>query len=394
MPLRRLPVILLLLALGACERSAPPAAPASAGTGQAPGCLVNLPAAPLIAPAASLQAQEFAAMPLDASGLRCLHEVLGGQPFATPQHYDPAYAPIQAAHGEDAALRWEKLRHERVQLLRISQGPAASAWLLRIDTGLALEGGRYDLLFTSDARGRLREQLLVGADGVRYRRSMDLRSPTEFSLQESGGREAASGTDYRAAFQIDDEGHIALDPGGATAPLDAAAVNSSASDEPVTRTGDESATSLEEVDGAAGDTEAIRRLLFSDSGVIEESVQRHDFADGGLGVLAIGRAGAAGLVIYVFRPAPPAAAAGRTRYAVASLAIAEPDGAVGAELGKVAWKPAAAGATITLALRYDVVRPGDHADSSEPETLTRQQTLQLHYDAAAGALRRVPDVAP
>ncbi|MCQ4165050.1 hypothetical protein [Tahibacter harae] len=392
MPLRRLPVIPLLLALGACERTAPPAAPASAG--RPPGCLVNLPAAPLIAPAASLQAQEFAATPLDASGLRCLDELLAGQPFATPQHYDPAYAPIQAAHGEDAALRWEKLRHERVQLLRISQGPSASAWLLRIDTGLALEGGRYDLLFTSDAQGRLREQLLVGADGVRYRRSMDLRSPNQFSLQESGGREAAPGADYRAAFQIDDEGHIALDPGGATAPLDAAAVNSSASDEPATSTGDESATSLEEVDGAPGDAEAIRQLLFSDSGVIEESVQRHDFADGSLGMLAIGRTGTAGLAIYVFRPAQPPAAVGRTRYQVASLAIAEPDGVVGAELGKVAWKPAATGVAITLTLRYDVLRPGGNPDSGEAETLTREQTLQLHYDATAGALRRVPDAVP
>lgn len=393
MPFRCLLVTALLLALTACERTAPPTASAPA-TSRTSGCLVNLPAAPLIAPAASLQAQEFAATPLDANGMRCLGEVLGAQVFATPQHYDPAYAPIQATHGEDTALRWDKLGHQRVQLLRISQGPAASAWLLRIDTGLALEGGRYDLLFTSDAQGRLREHLLVGADGVRYQRSMDLHSPNQFSLQESGERETAPGRDYRAAFQIGDDGHIALDPGGVSTPLDAAAVNSSASNEPRASAGDESATSLEEVDGAAGDAEAIRRLLFSDSGVIEESVQRHDFADGSLGMLAIGRTGTAGLAIYVFRPAQPPAAAGRTRYQVASLAIAEPDGVVGAELGKVAWKPAADGAAITLTLRYDVLRPGGNRDSGEPETMTQEQVLQLRYDQAAGALRRVVEAAP
>jgi hypothetical protein len=247
---------------------------------------------------------------------------------------------------------------------------------------------------TSDAQGRLREQLLVGAEGVRYQRSMDLRSPNQFSLLESGGREQSAGPDYRAAFLIDDDGHIARDPSGATAPLDAAVVNSSAGSEPLPGAHDESMTSLEEVDGPPGDAEAIRRLLFADSGVLEESVQRHDFADASLGLLAIGRSGTAGLVIYVFRPTTPAAAAGRTRYQVASLALAEPDGALGVEPGKASWKPSASGVSITLQLRYDFLRPGGNADSGEPETLVREQALQLHYDLASGELRRVAEAAP
>lgn len=385
--LSRATLLSLPLLLAACNGAAPPpnhaASPTAAVT--APGnCLATLPVTPLITPAASLYAQDFAATPLDAAGLRCIAEVWGDTRFASPQRYDTSYAAIQATHDEDTDLRWTNVAHERVQLLRVAQGAAATTWLLRIDTGLAMEGSRYDLIFTSDAHGRLSDQLLVGVEGVLYRRDVDLRSPLQFTVLEVGGRETASGPDYRAAFRIDDDGHITLDPHGSTEALDPAAIDGgAAANRPP---GGDSATSVEDVDGAPGDAEAIRRLLFSDSGVTEEIVQRQSMADGSLAMLAVGRTDAAGLVLYVLRPTATGSS-GHTRYQVASLSFPEPDQTVGGELGTISWKADKEGAAIALNMRYDFPREGGGAESGEPQIHTVEQTLNARLQLASGELR-------
>ena len=386
----RLPRVMSLslpLLLAACNGAAPPpnpVAPPAAAVTAPRNCLSMLPVTPLITPAASLYAQDFAATPLDAAGLRCIAEVWGDTRFASPQRYDTSYATIQATHDEDTDLRWTNVAHERVQLLRVAQGAAATTWLLRIDTGLAMEGSRYDLIFTSDAHGRLSDQLLVGVEGMMYRRDVDLRSPLQFTVLEVGGRETASGPDYRAAFRIDDDGHIALDPHGSTEALDPAAIDGGGANHPA---GD-SATSVEDVDGAPGDAEAIRRLLFSDSGVTEEVVQRQNMADGSLAMLAVGRTDAAGLVLYVLRPTATGSS-GHTRYQVASLSFPEPDQAIGGELGTISWKADKDGVGIALNMRYEFPREGGSTESGEPQTHTVEQTLNARLQLASGELKPV-----
>jgi hypothetical protein len=223
-----------------------------------------------------------------------------------------------------------------------------------------------------------------------YRRDVDLRSPLQFTVMEVGGRETASGPDYRAAFRIDDDGHIALDPQGSTEALDPAAISGGAADQ---ATHGDSATSIEEVDGAPGDPEAIRRLLFSDSGVTEEVVQRQTLADGSLAMLAIGRTDAAGLVVYVLRPIATGTG-GHTRYQVASLSFPEPDQALGGELGQAAWKPDKDGVSIVLTMRYDIGHEGGSPDSGEPQTSTVERTLDARLQLASGELRPAPPPSP
>jgi hypothetical protein len=385
-------VLPLLCVMAGCSPAPPPAAtdptaPASASV----NCLAALPATPLPAPAASLYAQDFAAAPLDAAGLRCVAGVLGETRFASPEAHDPNYARFQAAHGEDKDLHWSGVGHERVQLLRIAQGAAATTWLLRIDTGVALEGSRYDLIFTSDAQGTLRDQMLVGVEGVRYRRDVDLRNPAQFTVLENSGRAQQTGPDYNAAFRIDDSGRISHDASGATTALDPAAINSSAANgNEATPYRGESATSREIVDSAPGDAEAIRQRLFSDSGVTEEIVQKHTLADGSLAMLAVGRTDAAGLVLFVFRPL--AASTGkRTEYHVSSMTFPEPAQAIGGELGAPGWKADKDGVAITLPMRYEVLREGGNADSGESATRAVERQLRARLDLASGELQRGED---
>lgn len=388
MPSRLLRALPLALVVSACTPAqAPPATTPPVAT---PNCLAALTVTPLTAPAASLYAQDFAATPLDAAGLRCIAQVFGQTRFASPEAHDPNYARVQAVHGEDTDLHWNGVAHERVQLLRIAHGAAATTWLLRIDTGLAMEGSRYDLVFTSDAQGRLRDQMLVGVEGVRYRRNVDLRSASQFTVLENVGREQQAAPDYNAAFRIDDSGRISHDPNGVTSALDPAAVNSSAASSAGAGGADYAANSVETVEGAPGDAEAVRRLLFSDSGVIEEFVRREALADGRLAMLAIGRTDVAGLVIYVLQPQATGAAR-QTSYGVASLALPEPAQAVGGEVGEVDWKAAAGTVEISVPVRYDFVREGGNPDSGEPATRNVEQVLRVQLDLASGMLRRVGD---
>lgn len=387
MPSRLLFALSLTLALSACQPAAPTATPSA--TSEARGnCLLTLPAAPLTAPSASLYTQDFAAASLDDTGLRCIGSIWGDTRFASPAIYDAGYARVQAVHGEDTDLHWSGIGHERVQLLRIAQGAAATTWLLRIDSGRALEGSRYDLIFTSDARGMLRDHMLVGVEGVRYRRDVDLRSPTQFTVLEHTGREQQAGPDYRAAFRIDDGGRISHDPRGTVTALDAAVVNSSAATGNPGDDGTYSSQSLETVDGAAGDAEAVRQLLFSDSGVTEEVVRREALADGTLAMLAVGRTEVAGLVLYVLRPTANGTR-GETRYDVSSLTFPEPAQAVGGELGAVVWTALKDGVDIVLPMRYALLREGGNPDSGEPETYGVERTLHARLTLTDGSLHTV-----
>lgn len=386
-PLRALPLSLIL---AACQPgSPPPTASPPAASAAATNCLTALPSSPLTAPSASLYAQDFAAARLDAAGLRCIASVWGETRFASPEAYDPNYARVQAAHGEDTDLHWSSVTRERVQLLRVAQGAAATTWLLRIDSGRALEGSRYDLIFTSDAQGKLRDQMLVGVEGIRYRRNVDLRSPTQFTVLENAGREQQTGPDYNAAFRIDDSGRISHDPNGVTAALDAAAINSSAvTNDTGADDGTYSSSSIETVDGAPGDAEAIRQLLFSDSGVTEEIVQRQALADGALAMVAVGRTEVAGLVLYVLRPTATGANK-ETRYDVASLTFPEPAQAIGGDLGTVSWAAQKDGVDIALPMRYAFSREGGNPDSGEPEARSVEQVLRARLVLADGKLHVV-----
>lgn len=369
----RVALVLPLLLLAACQpASPPPAAPPATTT----ACFLGLPAGELKTPASNVYAQELTAPALDEAAQRCIAGLLGEQAFAPPLRFDPAYAAVQQAHGEDAGLYWSSTPRRQVQLLRIARSANASTWLLRIDTGLEMEGARYDLLLSVDAQGRLLDQLLAGADGVLYRRSFSLPSANEFSLEEQGGREEQPGPSYHARFRIDDRGRIVLVAGAQAA---VAATDPASSGE--------SASSLEDVPGAAGDAEAIRQLLFSDSGVLEEIVQRQNLADGSLAMLAVGRTESAGLVAYVFRPVA-GSGGGKTRYQVASRTLPEPARAVGGELGKIEWQADRDGAALVLPMRYDLLREGGNADSGEAETQASEVRLRLRYDSGSGELRR------
>ncbi|MBL8299022.1 MAG: hypothetical protein JNN30_11850 [Rhodanobacteraceae bacterium] len=385
MLLRLLPMLLLSLALSACQPS--PAPPIATAPATARNCLTMLPSSPLTSPAAALFTQDFAAAPLDAAGLRCLADVWGETRFASPEAYDPAYASVQAAHGEDTDLRWASIAHERVQLLHIADNAATTIWLLRIDSGLALEGSRYDLIFTSTADGQLRSQMLVGADGIRYSRSIDLRGPRQFTVHEIAGREQQTRPGYNAAFRIDDEGRIVHDPGGVTTPLHA-----TAADEPATRSGDGaddanySGISIETVAGSPGDAEAVRQLLFSDSGVTEELVQQHALADGSPAMVAVGRTEAAGLVLYVLRPTAGGTPK-ETRYEVASLAFPEPAQAVGGEVGRLNWEAQKDAIDIALPMRYALLREGGDPSSGEGATQDVERMLRARLVLTDGSLR-------
>ncbi len=125
MPPRPLCVLLLSLVLSACQPDAPPPTTVAPASGQAAptSCLATLTSTPLTTPSASLYAQDFAATPLDAAGLRCIAEVWGATRFASPESRDANYAAVQAVHGGDTDLHWANVPHERVQLLRIAQAP-------------------------------------------------------------------------------------------------------------------------------------------------------------------------------------------------------------------------------------------------------------------------------
>lgn len=377
-------LVLSALALAACERPAPPAAATPAD------CLDQAAADPPALPWTSLHARELAAAPLDATARSCVSDVLGATPFALPQAYDAAHASVQAFHGEDAGLRLGAPAFERGQLVRLDAADARGIWLLRIETGREIEGGRYDLLFTTGADGRLRDTLLIGADGVHYRRDANLLRADRFAVVEQTGREETPGPTYAAAFTIGADGRIALDPSG-TAELRAAlpAAPAGADASGTADEGPEFSQSIEEIDGAPGDLTAIRRVLFADAGVVEASVAPAGPPAAAHAVLALGSSGIAGFVLSVLEPADAQPTAGRTVYRIASVTIPAPPRALGATAGTIGWEPGAHGVLITLPIDYAFERPGGDARTGQPENETLTRVLRVRY--ADGQLHRIGD---
>lgn len=373
--------VLSALALAACER---PAAPAAATPAD---CLARAAVDPPVLPWTSLHARELAGVPLDASGRACVSGVLGTTAFAVPQAYDPTHAPVQTFHGEDAGLRLGAPAFDRGQLVRLDTAAERGVWLLRIGNGGGkIEGDHYDLLFTTGADGRLRDTLLIGAEGARYRRDANLLRADRFAVIEQTGREEAQGPTYAAAFTIDPDGRIALDPSGSAelrAALPAAVAGADAS--LAAEEGPEFAQSIEEIDGAPGDLEAIRRALFADGSVVEASVA----AAGAHAVLALGSSGIAGFVLSVLEPADAQPTAGRTVYRIASVMIPGPSRALGASAGAIGWEPAGHGVLITLPIDYAFERPGGAVRTGRPESETLTRVLRVRY--ADGQLHRAGD---
>lgn len=373
-------VVLSALALAACERPAPPAAATPAD------CLNQAAADPPVLPWSALHARELAAAALDAAGRGCVAAVLGTTPFATPQAYDEAHAPVQSFHGEDAGLRLGAPAFERGQLIRLDAAAGRGIWLLRIDSGGETGRARYDLLFTTGADGRLRDTLLIGADGARYRRDANLLRADRFAVIEQTGREDAPGPAYAAAFTIGGDGRIALDPSGSAelrAALPAAAVadGSEAGDE-----GPEFAQSIEEIDGAPGDLAAIRRALFEDGSVVAASIAA---AGPPAAVLALGSSGTADFVLSVLEPADAQPTAGRTVYRIASVTIPGPPHALGATAGAIGWEPAGDGVLITLPIDYAFGPPGGDARAGRRQSEVRTRVLRVRY--IDGQLHRAGD---
>ncbi len=373
--------VLSALALTACERPAAPAAVTPAD------CLTRVAADPPALPWTSLHARDLAGAPLDATGRRCVSGLLGTTPFAVPQAYDAAHASVQAFHGEDTGLRLGTPAFERGQLVRLDGTAERGIWLLRIDTDLQSESGRYDLLFTTGADGRLRDTLLIGADGARYRRDANLLRADRFSVIEQTGSEAAQGPTYAAAFTIGQDGRIALDPSGSAelrTALPAAAAG--ADDAGAADEGPEFAQSIEEIDGAPGDLAAIRHVLFADGSVVEDSIAAAGPPAAAHAVLALGSSGIAGFVLSVLEPTDAQPTAGRTVYRIASVTIPGPPRALGATAGAIGWEPAAHGVLITLPIDYAFERPGGDARSDQPESEILTRVLRVRY--ADGQLHR------
>ncbi len=353
----------------------------------ATSCLTALPPAAMPLPMAQGTMQEPAAGTLDEAGRRCTDALFDGV-ISAPLAFDPGYAPVQAFHGEDMALDYGALPKQRVRLWRVSATPAGGVWLLRVDTGAEMEGGRYDILFTADVAGRPLDRLLVGADGVMYRRDYDLTGPAAFALREDTGREETSGPSYAAAFAIDAQGRIRRDPSGdATLAVQPAPIpdDADAGEDNEANIGQSVETTL----GPFGSEAGIDALLFSDPEVLKAHVSTRTLANGEAAVLVVGQAGVGGFVVHVLRAAPMETEPGQVAYLVASATVEEPPQVVDAELALPQWRIEGSRIAISLPVRYDFLVPGGNPDTGEPETTSVERTIRLHLHEG-GVLRIDP----
>lgn len=381
---RALRCALALLLLAGCGRQADgdAAAPAPAATAATMPALRCMPTTlvTLRLPRSEGLALPQEGGPANASTVDCVLSLFGNRPLKSPVAFDRAYAPVFAFHEEDGTRTLASLPREALHLFRLGEVGGASAWLLRVDTGLEMEGSRYDVLFTTDrASGALVDQLLVGAMGVMYRRDYDIDAADAFAIREDTGREDAAGPGYRARYRVTDEGRFVLASGQVLpAPGPEAETDAEAG-------GPLSGISLHTLPGAFGTLAPIRALLFDGGDVEEKAIVRVDAGRTPL-MLAIGRTGIAGFALYVLAEVPGAGAGG-TRYRVSRLTLDAPAGAVSAALRGHRWRvDEEGGARIALSLRYRMPRRGGARASGEPETLAADVERVALYDPGTGAL--------
>ena len=376
-----LPHALALILLTGCGQPPPasegdtafvPAAPVATATTLRcmPTALVTLKL-PLSEGFALTQAGE----PANASTVDCLLSLFGNRPLKLPVAFDRAYAPVFAFHEEDGTRTLASLPRDAIHLFRIGDVGGASTWLLRVDTGMEMEGSRYDVLFTTDrASGALADQLLVGAMGVMYRRDYDIDAADAFAIREDTGREDTAGPGYRARYRVTDDGRFALASGQVLPAPGAEPATDADTGRPL------SGISLETLPGAFGTLAPIRALLFDAGDVEEKAIVRVDAGRTPL-MLAIGQTQIAGFALYVLAEVPGAGEGG-TRYRVSGLALDAPAGAVSADLRDHRWQIDDDGrARIALSLRYGMPRTG-----GKPGTMAADVERVALYDPGTGAL--------
>jgi len=375
-----------LVLLAACARPSPEA---TAAADPAPAPAASLPTLRCMPTAlVSLRlpidegfALEHEGEKASAATVDCLLSLFGSAPLKSPVAFDRAYAPVFAFHEEDGTRTLASLPRDAMRLFRLGEAGSAHVWLLRVDTGLEMEGSRYDVVFSTDRdSGALVDQLLVGATGVMYRRDYDLDGADAFAIREDTGREDDAGPGYRARYRVDADGRFALvsgqvlpAPGADPAPASAAGAAVSG-------------ISLETLPGDFGALAPIRALLFDDSGVEEKAIVRVDAGKAPF-MLAIGLVEVAGFALYVL-DAVPASGDGNTLYRVSGTVLDAPHDAVSAELRSHRWQAAGPGGhvRIALSLRYDLPRPGGDPATGEPETMAVDVERIVLYDPATGAL--------
>jgi len=316
----------------------------------------------------------------DARAVDCVLLLFGKGALKSPAAFDRAYGQVFAYHEEDGTLALPSIPRETVQLLRLGEAGDANTWLLRIDSGVELEGSRYDVLFsTGKADGELVDQLLVGAMGVLYRRDYDIDAADAFAIREDTGREASVGPGYRARYRVGADGRFVLVSGQVLPPP-------SSTPEAGLPSRPRSGTSLETLPGRFGEIAPIRALLFEDGEVEEKAIVRIDAGDMPV-MLAIGVADVASFALYVLGEVPSPAVGGNTLHRVSSLLLDPPAGAVSAELLGHRWQAGADGRVrIELALRHEVPRPGGDPETGEPENIAVNATVVALYDPDSGSL--------
>ncbi len=354
---------------------APPPAPGELAPAPAP-CLSSLAAPTLPQPWDGGHGLDAVGARLDAAAAGCVLARFDGLVVRTPHDLDPAYAPLSEFHAEDEALMPAALPRDDVHLWRLSGHGDAGWWLLRIETGAPMEGGRHDIVFATGDDGQLRDQLLAGSDGALFRRDYDL-TRTTLQLNEDTGRDEHSGPSYTAQFRLDDTGLRLVDS-------EVMAAADPQGDLAGDGLGDSGATLLT-VPGRAGDLAALRRVLFADDSAIAEKVLPMRVGPH-RAVLAIGGTDTAGQVVHVLVAADTQPDRAATQYVVASYQHPEPPGALSATPGTPTWEDDGDTVAIILPVRYVFAREGGNPDTGEREDYGVDDAIVLRWSPAEGRL--------
>lgn len=315
------------------------------------------------------------------AAIDCVLALFGNGALKSPAAFDRAYGRVFAYHEEDGTLALVSLPPQDMQLFRIGSSGGANVWLLRVHTGVELDGAHYDVLFTTEqATGTLVDQMLVGAMGMLYRRDYDIDSAEAFAISEDTGREAEAGPGYRARYRVGGDGRFSLVSGQLLPPPSTRPADDAVAAAPAT------GTSLETLPGRFGELAPIRALLFEDGRVEERALVRID-AGQAPAMLAIGITGIASPVLYLLGDVSSPTAGGNTLYRVSRLTLPPPAGAVSAELRGQRWSEAADGRVrIALEIRYAVPRQGGDPVTGETADRPVDVAVVAMFDPVTGAL--------